>query len=322
MHGICIHDPRHRLFIGIQVGGRNVLLGTDEFDQFCGVAAGDLLQLRLRQLLGIADDSSLGAAERDVHDRALPRHPTRESANFVERNIRTVADPSCSRTASDRVLHAEAGEDLDAAAIHLHWDVDDDFAGGIAKHLPDPRVELEFLCGEVKAGRLRLPGVKFLLLLGGKRYYALFRVGGHRMISLGWIRNVNRRARGDKIWTCLSKLVSIDSRTQWRKCAYLAATSTLITSEIQLLVRSIPGMRKKILSISENDALRVTRHMLLENRGFDVVSTANLRETRNALKSGDFDLVILGISLDGELKREMAILTRKLCANAQILELC
>ena len=62
--------------------------------------------------------------------------------------------------------------------------------------------------------------------------------------------------------------------------------------------------------------------MLLENRGFDVVSTANLRETRNALKSADFDLVILGISLDGELKREMAILTRKLCANAQILELC
>ena len=126
----------------------------------------------------------------------------------------------------------------------------------------------------------------------------------------------------DKIWTCLSKLVSIDSRTQWRKYAYLAATWTLITSKIQLLFRSIPGMRKKILSISENDALRVTRHMLLENRGFDVVSTANLRETRNALKSGDFDLVILGISMDGELKREMAILTRKLCANAQILELC
>ena len=116
----------------------------------------------------------------------------------------------------------------------------------------------------------------------------------------------------DKIWTCLSKLVSIDSRTQWRKYAYLAATWTLITSKIQLLVRSIPGMPKKILSISENDALRVTRHMLLENRGFDVVSTANLRETRNALKSGDFDLVILGISLERELKREMPILTRKL----------
>jgi len=81
-------------------------------------------------------------------------------------------------------------------------------------------------------------------------------------------------------------------------------------------------MPKKILSVSDNDALRVTRHIMLQNRRFEVVSAANLRETRNALKSGDFDLVILGVSLDGEVKREMATLTRKHCENAQILELC
>lgn len=81
-------------------------------------------------------------------------------------------------------------------------------------------------------------------------------------------------------------------------------------------------MPKKILSISDNDALRVTRHMMLENRGFEVVSAANLRETRNALKAGDFDLVIIGVSMEGEAKREMASLTRKLCDHAMILELC
>lgn len=81
-------------------------------------------------------------------------------------------------------------------------------------------------------------------------------------------------------------------------------------------------MPKKVLSISGNDALRVTRHMMLESRGYEVVSTANLRETRNALKSGDFDLVILGISIEGEIKREMANITRRLCEKAQILELC
>jgi DNA-binding NtrC family response regulator len=75
-------------------------------------------------------------------------------------------------------------------------------------------------------------------------------------------------------------------------------------------------MPKKVLSISGNDALRVTRHMMLESRGYDVVSAANLRETRNALKSGDFDLVILGISIEGEIKREMASITRKLCEKA------
>ena len=81
-------------------------------------------------------------------------------------------------------------------------------------------------------------------------------------------------------------------------------------------------MPKKVLSVSGNDALRVTRHMLLESRGYDVVSAANLRETRNALKTGNFDLVILGVSIDGSVKREMATIARKLCGNAKILELC
>lgn len=81
-------------------------------------------------------------------------------------------------------------------------------------------------------------------------------------------------------------------------------------------------MSKKILSISDNDALRVTRHMMLRNRSFDVVSAANLRETRNALKAADFDLVILCLSIDGEEKREMANMARKLCEQAEILEVC
>src|SRR5579872_5429038 len=81
-------------------------------------------------------------------------------------------------------------------------------------------------------------------------------------------------------------------------------------------------MPKKILSISDNDALRVTRHMMLQNRSFEVASAANLRETRNALKTGDFDLVILCVSIDGAEKREMANLARRFCERAQILELC
>jgi hypothetical protein len=81
-------------------------------------------------------------------------------------------------------------------------------------------------------------------------------------------------------------------------------------------------MSKKILSISGNDALRVTRHIMLKNRSFDVVSAANLRETRNALRSADFDLIILGVAIEGDAKREMASLTRKHCERAQILELC
>jgi hypothetical protein len=62
--------------------------------------------------------------------------------------------------------------------------------------------------------------------------------------------------------------------------------------------------------------------MMLQNRSFEVVSAANLRETRNALKAGDFDLVILCVSIDGAEKREMAGMARKMCEGAQILELC
>ena len=40
------------------------------------------------------------------------------------------------------------------------------------------------------------------------------------------------------------------------------------------------------------------------------------------MKSGDFDLVIIGVFIDGEAKRAMASITRKFCENAKILELC
>jgi hypothetical protein len=62
--------------------------------------------------------------------------------------------------------------------------------------------------------------------------------------------------------------------------------------------------------------------MMLQNRSFEVASAANLRETRNALKTRDFDLVILCISIDGAEKREMASMARKMCDGAPILELC
>src|SRR5207245_7989689 len=40
--------------------------------------------------------------------------------------------------------------------------MNDDFAVGISKNLPDPIVQVELLCGEIKASSLRLPGINFL----------------------------------------------------------------------------------------------------------------------------------------------------------------
>ena len=61
------------------------------------------------------------------------------------------------------VLHAIAGEDLDAAVVELHGDVDGDFLGGGAEHLAHAVVELEPLRGLVEARGGGEPGILFVL---------------------------------------------------------------------------------------------------------------------------------------------------------------
>ena len=76
VHRVRIHDPRHSLLIRVHVRGGNIFFRTDEFDQLSRVAAGNLFQFGLRELLGIADYPALGSSERDVDDCAFPGHPT------------------------------------------------------------------------------------------------------------------------------------------------------------------------------------------------------------------------------------------------------
>ena len=45
----------------------------------------------------------------------------------------------------------------------MHRNVNDDFAARTAQNLPQPFIEIQFLRGQIKAGRLRLPGISFLL---------------------------------------------------------------------------------------------------------------------------------------------------------------
>src|SRR5208282_2054823 len=67
VHGVGIHDPSHGLLVGIHVGRGDVFFRADEFEEFRRVAAGHPLQLALRHFVWIADDATLGAAERNVH---------------------------------------------------------------------------------------------------------------------------------------------------------------------------------------------------------------------------------------------------------------
>ena len=55
--------------------------------------------------------------------------------------------------------------------------------------------------------------------------------------------------------------------------------------------------KKRILSISYDESLLMTRQMILEQAGFEVVSALGFAESLEHLKKGPFDLVVLGHSL-------------------------
>ena len=102
-----------------------------------------LLELGLRELLRVAGDAALRAAERDVHQRALPGHPHRERLDLVERDVRVVADAALRRAARDVVRHAVALEDWTDAVVHDHGNRDDDRLLALLQDCDQVRVDLE-----------------------------------------------------------------------------------------------------------------------------------------------------------------------------------
>ena len=136
VHGIGIHDPRHGLLVGVHVGSGNIFFRPDEFEQLSGVAARHTFEFAARHFLGIADDAALGSAKWNVDDSALPRHPAGECADFVESNVRAIADAAFGRSASDGMLDTVAGENFQLAIVELDRDMNDDLPVGIAENLP------------------------------------------------------------------------------------------------------------------------------------------------------------------------------------------
>ena len=74
-HAVGVHDPRHSLCVGINIGCGDVLVGSDNRGDFVSVAPCQVFQLIFRELSRIANDAAFCPAERNIHDRAFPRHP-------------------------------------------------------------------------------------------------------------------------------------------------------------------------------------------------------------------------------------------------------
>ena len=87
--------------------------------------------------------------------------------------------------------------------------------------------------------------------------------------------------------------------------------------EIRLHQRRPKG---RILSVSYDEALLRTRHMLLQTQGFQVISTRGFTESLPHCKRGGFDLFILGHSIPVRDKMEL-IHTFKAVCEAPIISL-
>ena len=85
----------------------------------------------------------LRAAERDVDDRALPRHPHRERADRVDALLRVEADAALGRAARVVVLHAEAAEHLDLAVVHVDGNLKLVLAQRLAQQVAGAAIQIE-----------------------------------------------------------------------------------------------------------------------------------------------------------------------------------
>ena len=90
------------------------------------------------------------AAERDIHDRALPGHPGCQRAHFVQRHVGSEANAALGRTARNRVLDAIAGEHFQTTVIELNRNGDGEFSRRSTKYLLQTFVEIHQLGRFVK----------------------------------------------------------------------------------------------------------------------------------------------------------------------------
>ena len=130
---IFVQDPRHHLRVGVDVGRGDVAVGAQHDGDALGEAAGEPLELEVREPPRIYRDAALRPPEGDVHQGRLPRHDGRQAEDLVVVRLGMVADAALARAAGAVVLDPVPGEHLDAPVVHPHRDLD--------LHLPERRHE-------------------------------------------------------------------------------------------------------------------------------------------------------------------------------------
>ena len=132
---VSIENPRHGLLIGIQVGRGDILVGPEFIEQLGGKAPGDTPQFALAELLGVAHQTALGAAERHVDQRALPGHQLGQRNYLVHGHVGVVANTPLAGPEYAIVNHPVTLEALHAVVVHFHREVDHVDALGLLEEI-------------------------------------------------------------------------------------------------------------------------------------------------------------------------------------------
>ena len=106
------------------------LCGPDHVVDLLDELAGQALELAPRELVGIAVDPPLGAAEGQVDDRRLPGHQAGQRPGLVLVHRRVIPQPALVRAPGVVVLHAIADEVADLPRVELDRHLDPHFAVG------------------------------------------------------------------------------------------------------------------------------------------------------------------------------------------------
>lgn len=72
-------------------------------------------------------------------------------------------------------------------------------------------------------------------------------------------------------------------------------------------------MKKRVLSISYDEALLKTRHYIFEKAGFEIVSALGYTEATSLYASEKFDVVVLGHTLPAKDKAALVSVLREAC---------
>ncbi len=80
-------------------------------------------------------------------------------------------------------------------------------------------------------------------------------------------------------------------------------------------------MPKRILSISYDESLLTTRHMILQEAGFRVTSVLGFLDAIGACEKEPFDLIIVGHSIPGSDKKALLEKLKETCPQSPVLGL-